>query len=116
MKYLSHTENDHGVVTICIDKDGSEHQFTSDYIIGCDGAGSRVRRQTGIKLKGGPINLGAYLVHFRSKELLELERTKIGRFWHINVHGAGVLLDQDELGTFTAHNFGPHVLQEDVTK
>jgi 2-polyprenyl-6-methoxyphenol hydroxylase-like FAD-dependent oxidoreductase len=116
MKYLSHTENDNGVVTICIDKDGNEHQFTSGYIIGCDGAGSRVRRETGIKLKGGPINLGAYLVHFRSKELLELERTKIGRFWHINVHGAGVVLDQDELGTFTAHNFGPHVLQEDVTK
>lgn len=115
MKYLSHTENEWGVVTICVDNEGNEHEFTSDYLIGCDGAGSRVRRNTGIKLKGGPINIGAYLVHFRSKELLELERNKFGRFWHINIHGTGILLDQDELGTFTVHNFGPHVLQEDVT-
>jgi hypothetical protein len=116
MKCLSHKENEGGVVTICIDKEGNEHQFTSDYLVGCDGAGSRVRRNAGIKLKGGPINLGAYLVHFRSQELLELERTKFGRFWHINLHGVGILLDQDEMGTFTIHNFGPHVLQEDVTK
>jgi 2-polyprenyl-6-methoxyphenol hydroxylase-like FAD-dependent oxidoreductase len=116
MKYLSHTENHDGVVTLCIDQEGNEHQFTSEFLIGCDGAGSRVRRNAGIKLKGGPINIGAYLVHFRSKELLELERTKYGRFWHINIHGVGFLLDQDDNGTFTIHNFGPHVLQEDVTK
>ena len=116
MKYLSHTENDSEVVTICIDKDGKEHQFTSDYIIGCDGAGSRVRRNTGIKLKGGPINVGGYLVHFRSQELVELEQKKFDRFWHINIHGVGVLIDQDGMGLYTAHIFGPHVLQEDVTK
>ncbi|KAE9373809.1 FAD/NAD(P)-binding domain-containing protein [Stipitochalara longipes BDJ] len=101
MKYLSHTETEDGVVTVCIDNEGNEHEFTSEFLIGCDGAGSRVRRNTGIKLKGGPINIGAYL---------------FGRFWHINIHGVGIILDQDELGTFTIHTFGPHVLQEDVTK
>jgi hypothetical protein len=116
MKYLSHIENENGVSTICIDKEGNEHEFTSDYLVGCDGAGSRVRRNTGIKLKGGPINIGAYLVHFRSEELLELEKKKLGRFWHLMIHGFGGLIDQDESGTFTIHNFGPHVLQEDVTK
>jgi len=116
MKYLSHTETEDGVVTVCTDHDGNEHEFTSEYLIGCDGAGSRVRRKSGIKLKGGPINIGAYLVHFRSRELLELEKNKFGRFWHIHTHGTGLVLDQDELGTFTAHTFGPHVLQEDVTK
>jgi hypothetical protein len=116
MKYLSHTESDNEVVTICIDKDGKDHQFTSGYIIGCDGAGSRVRQNTGIKLMGGPINIGAYLVHFRSQELLELEQKKFDPFWHINIHGVGVLIDQDGMGLYTAHILGPHVLQEDVTK
>jgi hypothetical protein len=80
------------------------------------GTRSRIRRNAGIKLKGGPINIGAYLVHFPGQELFEVKRSKLDRFWHTNIHDAGFLLDQDEMGTFTVHNFGPHILQEGVMK
>jgi FAD-dependent monooxygenase len=35
--------------------DGKEHIVRSQFVIGCDGAGSRVRRNVGIELQGGPV-------------------------------------------------------------
>lgn len=93
-------KNDTGTTTI----------WSSEYIVGCDGGSSRVRRSLGLPLDGGPIPACAVLVHFKSRDLVRLHRQ--GRFWHIFVIGPsgsveGALIAQDEVDTWTVHWFVP---------
>ena len=53
--FQSLTESDSGVVSEFVDMEGGKHTIASKYVIGCDGAGSRVRRSIGGKLTGGPV-------------------------------------------------------------
>lgn len=48
-KFRSHEENNEVVLTTVIDPDGKEMRFKSKYLIGCDGAGSAVRKSADIK-------------------------------------------------------------------
>jgi 2-polyprenyl-6-methoxyphenol hydroxylase-like FAD-dependent oxidoreductase len=48
-------ESDNGVVSTFVDMQGGKHIVSSKYVIGCDGAGSRVRRSIGVNLTGGPV-------------------------------------------------------------
>lgn len=49
------TEYDGYVESELVDRNGIKHIVRSQYVIGCDGAGSQVRRAVGIELKGGPV-------------------------------------------------------------
>lgn len=49
------TEYDDHVESTLVDYAGEQHFVTSKYVIGCDGAGSKVRRCLGIPLTGGPV-------------------------------------------------------------
>ncbi|MGH8595358.1 MAG: FAD-dependent monooxygenase, partial [Gammaproteobacteria bacterium] len=62
------------------------------YLAGCDGGGSRVRRQLEIELEGTESVARAYMVHFRSdaRDLLQ----RFGPTWHY----------QSPLGTLIAQN------------
>jgi len=54
LKFQSlHEEDDH-VISSLIDQHGRSHTVRSQYVVGCDGAGSPVRRSVGIDLIGGP--------------------------------------------------------------
>jgi 2-polyprenyl-6-methoxyphenol hydroxylase-like FAD-dependent oxidoreductase len=69
------------------------------YLVGCDGAGSAVRRELGIELEGEdlPCNI---MFHFKSSDLSALHR--YGRFWHIYAPGVAIIA-QDEVATWTCH-------------
>lgn len=55
-KFDSLTETDTGVESKLIDQvTGDVHIVQSQYVIGCDGAGSRVRKSIGIDMSGGPV-------------------------------------------------------------
>jgi 2-polyprenyl-6-methoxyphenol hydroxylase-like FAD-dependent oxidoreductase len=55
LKFESLVESADGVESTWIDVESSEtHVVKSKYVVGCDGAGSRVRRSSGMNLTGGP--------------------------------------------------------------
>jgi FAD-dependent monooxygenase len=55
MKFETLVETDDGVESQLIDSAGETHVIKSKYVIGCDGAGSHVRRTIGGNLIGGPV-------------------------------------------------------------
>ena len=55
LKFMSATEDDEGVTSHLVDQDGRTHVARSQYLAGCDGGGSTVRRSVGIKMTGGPM-------------------------------------------------------------
>ncbi|KAF5008754.1 hypothetical protein FDECE_4991 [Fusarium decemcellulare] len=89
---------------------GIETKWRSDYVAGCDGASSRVRRSLHLPLDINPVPTCALLVHFKSGDLTRLHRQ--GRFWHIFLLGEsggfeGCIISQDEAHTWTTHLFMP---------
>jgi len=60
-KYLSHIETREGVKSTFIDTVSSQrHVVRSKYLVGADGGGSRVRRNAGIKMLGGPLYVSEF--------------------------------------------------------
>lgn len=55
LKFESLTEEEDGVISELVDVNGQKHLVHSKYVIGCDGGGSRVRRNVEINLSGGPV-------------------------------------------------------------
>ena len=71
---LDFHEGPNGVKAILVNADGSQQQVTADYLIGCDGASSRVRQGLGIRLEGRGTLGRALGIHFRAPGL----RTRLG--------------------------------------
>jgi 2-polyprenyl-6-methoxyphenol hydroxylase-like FAD-dependent oxidoreductase len=55
MKFESLTEDEDYVTSSLVDHTGQSHVVKSSYVIGCDGAGSKVRQSLGITMVGGPV-------------------------------------------------------------
>ena len=55
LKFVSSTEDDEGVTSYLEDKDGRTHVVWSQYLAGCDGGTSTVRRSIGINTAGGAL-------------------------------------------------------------
>jgi len=68
------------------------------WLAGCDGGGSRVRRQLGIELDGEMAVAGAYMVHFRSDDRAVVQRW--GPTWHYQ-SGSGTLIAQNDDDIYT---------------
>jgi FAD-dependent monooxygenase len=91
-----------------VDDDGESVQIRAGYLVGCDGASSRVRNQLGIPMEGAKDVTTFALVHFRSTDLAN--RCALGQFWHLYTTGGAVLIAQDEVDTWTLHqDLGPDV-------
>ena len=77
-------------------------RLRSRYVIGCDGASSHVRQAVGIGEEGFDVPglPGAFMVHFKSRDLETLHRH--GRFWHYFAFRY-IIIAQDEVDTWTAH-------------
>lgn len=80
---------------------GTLEHVRARWVLGCDGAGSVVRRSLGIPLEGAEGVVALALVHFRSTDTRHLQR--FGRFWHVYLATGGVVIAQDEIDTYTAH-------------
>ncbi|KAF5650796.1 phenol 2-monooxygenase [Fusarium tjaetaba] len=102
LRFESFQETQGGIESIAIAaEDGKKHTILSDYLVGCDGAGSKVRRCLGIEMIGGPTPAAMFLVHFKSRDLSKLH--KQGQFWHIFFTTGAVIISQDEVDTWTVH-------------
>lgn len=92
-----------GVTSHLVDTMNSETvRLRSRYVIGCDGASSQVRDSVGIGEAGFDVPglPGAFMVHFKSRDLKNLHRH--GRFWHYFAFRY-IIIAQDEADTWTAH-------------
>jgi len=83
------------------DSDGNTVTVHADYLIGCDGASSRVRAELGIEMDGLKDFTNFALVHFRSVDLSNLRA--LGQFWHLYASNGAVLIAQNEIDTWTLH-------------
>ncbi|KAL6693885.1 hypothetical protein J3F84DRAFT_396159 [Trichoderma pleuroticola] len=102
LKFESLTETDEGVESKLTDVvTGEQHIVRSKYVVGCDGAGSRVRKSIGINLLGGPVPAAMFLIHFKSRDLSRLQQQ--GQFWHIAFASGAFIIAQDEVDTWTLH-------------
>jgi 2-polyprenyl-6-methoxyphenol hydroxylase-like FAD-dependent oxidoreductase len=77
---------------------GASRLVRCQYLAGCDGGGSRVRRQLGIELDGDMAVAGAYMVHFRTQAKDLLQRWGIA--WHYQ-SGAGTIIAQNDDDIYT---------------
>ncbi|GAA2113451.1 FAD-dependent monooxygenase [Streptomyces synnematoformans] len=103
LRFDSLTQDDQGVTSHLVDVlTGDRIRLRSRYVIGCDGASSRVRAVLGIgeDTFGVPGLPGAFMVHFKSRDRGSLHRH--GPFWHYFAFRY-VLIAQDEVDTWTAH-------------
>lgn len=103
---------DDGVRATLVNSDGEELPVRADYLVGCDGASSRVRSELGIAMTGFPAFTTFALVHFRSSDLANLHA--LGQFWHLFFSTGTTVIAQDEADTWTLHvNLGPNVVADD---
>ncbi|SHN26487.1 FAD-dependent monooxygenase [Actinacidiphila paucisporea] len=81
---------------------GERVRLRSRYVVGCDGASSQVRDCVGIGEEGFDVPglPGAFMVHFKSRDLESLHRH--GRFWHYFAFRY-IIIAQDETDTWTVH-------------
>ena len=88
-------DQDDGGVTVTLST--GEH-IRADYLIGCDGGGSRVRELLGIGLSGQAKVAQRFITHFRSTETRLLQRW--GAAWHYQ-SDRGTLVAQNDRDTWT---------------
>jgi FAD-dependent monooxygenase len=55
LRFKGLTQHKDHVISELVDEAGATHLVKSKYVVGCDGAGSAVRRAVGIELRGGPV-------------------------------------------------------------
>ncbi len=84
-----------------VDDTGDVLKIRASYLVGCDGASSRVRNELGIAMEGAKDFTTFALVHFRSADMANLHA--LGQFWHIYTTGGAVMIAQDEVDTWTLH-------------
>jgi 2-polyprenyl-6-methoxyphenol hydroxylase-like FAD-dependent oxidoreductase len=82
---------------------GSEYRISGDYLVGCDGAASTVRKQLGIKLAGEGEMLTMRQALFRCDDLYERIPIGKGRHYHVCDDQSGFIIVQDDTRHFTLH-------------
>lgn len=83
--------------------DGTEVTLSADYLVGCDGGASPVRKQLGIKLNGTGEMLSLYQALFRCDDLYERIPIGKGRHYHVCDAQSGFIIVQDDTKHFTLH-------------
>jgi 2-polyprenyl-6-methoxyphenol hydroxylase-like FAD-dependent oxidoreductase len=92
-------QDETGVTADIVDEaTGNVARVRCAFLAGCDGGGSRVRRQLGIELDGEMAVAGAYMVHFRSRDRDVVQRW--GVTWHYQ-SGSGTLIAQNDDDIYT---------------
>jgi 2-polyprenyl-6-methoxyphenol hydroxylase-like FAD-dependent oxidoreductase len=89
---------DRVVAEIVDEVSGETTRVVCRYLAGCDGGGSRVRRQLGIELEGEMAVAGAYMVHFRTNDMALMQ--KWGPIWHYQ-NAFGTIISQNDADIYT---------------
>jgi 2-polyprenyl-6-methoxyphenol hydroxylase-like FAD-dependent oxidoreductase len=96
-------EDEAGIVATLRDSaSGITEEVRCDYLIGCDGGGSRVRELLDIQLEGSFRVAQRYMVHFRSNARDILQRWGIA--WHYQSQ-FGTMIAQNDRDIWTLHTF-----------
>ena len=100
---LSFSQDADGVEAVVRSEDGTTETISTQYLIGCDGAGSTVRKALGIGLSGDPHLMDICQALFRSDTLFERIPGR-GRHFHILDEHNTFLIVQDDTRHFTLHS------------
>ena len=101
-EFLSFAQ-DSGSVTARVKSDKGDVKLTGDYLVGCDGGTSAVRRQLGIKLEGEANLMQFRQALFRCDDLFERIPIGKGRHYHVADAQHSFLIVQDSTRHFTLH-------------
>lgn len=82
---------------------GEEEVVTADYLVGCDGGNSAVRRILGIEYSGQAAVARNYMVFFRCPDLLEAAGLQAFRHYMIAGNRQATLVAQDDLKRWSLH-------------
>ncbi|MBT8100777.1 MAG: FAD-dependent monooxygenase, partial [Gammaproteobacteria bacterium] len=102
-EFLSFEQAEEGVTAFCRNSVGQKTRISANYLVGCDGAASAVRKQLGIKLAGNGDMLTLYQALFRCDDLYERIPIGKGRHYHVCDDQAGFIIVQDDTRHFTLH-------------
>jgi 2-polyprenyl-6-methoxyphenol hydroxylase-like FAD-dependent oxidoreductase len=100
---VSFAQNDGSVTAKVKDKTGMVSEIMARYLVGCDGGGSTVRRQLGIKLSGEGNLLQLRQALYYCEDLYERIPIGKGRHYHVADNQATFLIVQDSTKHFTLH-------------
>jgi len=89
---------------------GAIETIRSEYLAGCDGAGSVTRKGLDIDLDVMDRTRPVYMIHFRSNDRALFQR--FGTAWHVQSPIAGTLIAQDDVDTWTLHGPMPRDIDE----
>lgn len=100
-------QDDNGVTTtIANTSTGDEETVRSEFLAGCDGGNSVVRKSQGIRYEGTPSIAPLYMIHFHSTDYDVLHR--FGQAWHYHLLNTNsVLIAQDDKLSWTMHTVLP---------
>jgi len=100
--FVSFAQDAAGVVAEIETNAGARERVTAEYLVGCDGGTSAVRRQLGIKLAGETL-LQFRQALFRCDDLYERISIGKGRHYHVADGRGTFLIVQDDTRHFTLH-------------
>jgi 2-polyprenyl-6-methoxyphenol hydroxylase-like FAD-dependent oxidoreductase len=107
-EFLSLRQDAEGVTARVQTSDGAAHDIRAAYLVGCDGGGSLVRKELGIRLSGEGNLLGLRQALYRCDALFD--RLPIGkgpgkgRHYHVADDRATFLIMQDSTKHWTLHS------------
>jgi 2-polyprenyl-6-methoxyphenol hydroxylase-like FAD-dependent oxidoreductase len=96
-------EQDNAGVRARVNSGGAESVLSAQYLVGCDGGSSNVRRQLGIKLQGEANLLQLRQALYRCNDLFERIPIGKGRHYHVADAHSTFLIVQDSTRHFTLH-------------
>ncbi|AMK26522.1 FAD-dependent monooxygenase (plasmid) [Sphingobium sp. SJ10-10] len=91
-------QDEDGVTATVRSKSGETVALRSQYLAGCDGGGSTVRRRIGVESEGQPAVIRMYMIHFKSRDHAVIAR--FGAAYHFQTV-SGSLIIQDGVETWT---------------
>jgi 2-polyprenyl-6-methoxyphenol hydroxylase-like FAD-dependent oxidoreductase len=106
-EFISLSQGDERVTAKVRDSTGVVRDISADYIVGCDGGGSAVRKQLGISLRGEGNLLRLYQALYYSPDLYGMipigDGPGRGRHYHIADAQSTFLIMQDSTKHWTLH-------------
>ncbi len=97
-------EQDAGSVRARVKHGTTIEQLRADYLVGCDGGSSLVRRQLGIKLQGDANLMQFHQALYKCDDLFDRIPIGKGRHYHVADGQATFLIVQDSTKHFTLHS------------
>ena len=102
-EFISCTQDAGSVRARVKTRDGATAELTAQYLVGCDGGSSVVRRQLGIKLQGEANLLQLRQALYRCDDLFDRIPIGKGRHYHVADAHNSFLIVQDSTRHFTLH-------------